>query len=251
MNIMIRILREDNPGWSIKRIIKQILIENEDISISERSIYNHLDDHNRALIDSKYHHKPQQNIIIDNNDENLHPQVIEESSIHEEMNATESQSKELTDKEKEEMVSKLLRKDIYEYANEREISADKKLMLTNSRLQKHPKIQETLINDLVLKTNKETKDIVAQKIMDLETGYLIHSETDDTYYYGDSDKRDLIKDKVVKHPVIAYLDIIKSMHKLCEELTGHKLEKDEFEYTEEHFKYTKEYRQEILRNIND
>ena len=41
------------------------------------------------------------------------------------------------------------------------------------------------------------------------------------------------------------------MHKLCENLTGHKLEKDEFEYTSEHFKYTKENRQEILRNIND
>ena len=42
-------------------------------------------------------------------------------------------------------------------------------------------------------TTKEEKDIVAQKIMDLETGYLIHSEKGDTYYYGDPDKRDLIK----------------------------------------------------------
>ena len=34
-------------------------------------------------------------------------------------------------------------------------------------------------------------------------------------------------------------------------LTGHKLEHGEFKYTEEHFKYTKEYRQEVLRNIDD
>jgi hypothetical protein len=55
-NTMIRILHEDNPGWSIKRIIKQIFIENEDVIgiPAERSIYDHLDDQNRALIDTRF-----------------------------------------------------------------------------------------------------------------------------------------------------------------------------------------------------
>ena len=173
MNTMIKILSEDNPGWSIKRIIKQILLENEDIGVSERSVYNHLDDQNRALVDPKYHHKPhQENIIIDNNDANLHPNVIEDSSIYKEIEDSESHGKELTDEEKDEVASKILRKDIYDYANEREISPDKKLMLTNSRLQKHPELQESLINQLVTKTNKEAKIEVAQTIMDLETGAL-------------------------------------------------------------------------------
>jgi len=50
---------------------------------------------------------------------------------------------------------------------------------------------------------------------------------------------------------MAYLYIISSIHKLCENLTGHKIEKGEFEFTDDHFKYTKEYRQEILRALND
>ena len=254
MNTMIRILSEDNPSWSIKRIIKQILLENEDIGVSERSVYNHLDDQNRALIDPKYHHKPhQENIIIDdNNGANLHPQVIEESSIYKEIEDSENQGKkELTDEEKEAAATKILSKDIYDYATERKLSADKKFMLTNSRLQKHPKIQESLINDLVLRSNNEAKNIVAQKISDLETGYLVPSESGQSYYYGDPDKRDLIKSKVVKDPAFAFLDIVKSVHKLCEDLTGHKLERSEFNYTEDHFKYTKEYRQEIIRGNND
>ena len=147
--------------------------------------------------------------------------------------------------------AKLLNKDIYDYANERELSPDKKLMLTNPRLQKHTKIQESLINDLVLRSNNEAKNIVAQKSSDLETGYSVPSESGQSYYYGDSDKRDLIKGKVVKDPAFAFLDIVKSGHKLCEELTGHKLERSEFNYTDDHFKYTKEYRQEIIRNNND
>ena len=40
-----------------------------------------------------------------------------------------------------------------------------------------------------------------------------------------SRKKVNLKGKVVKHPTMAYLDIISSIHKLCENLTGHKIEK--------------------------
>lgn len=66
-----------------------------------------------------------------------------------------------------------------------------------------------------------------------------------------SRKKVNLKGKVVKHPTMAYFDIISSIHKLCENLTGHKIEKGEFEFTDDYFKYTKEYRQEILRGLND
>ena len=248
MNTMIRILHEDNPGWSIKRIIKQILLENEDIiGISERSIYNHLDEQNKALIDTRFQNK---NNVLEDSGATLHPQVIEESSIYKEVEDTESQSKELTDKEKEIVASKILRKDIYDYANEREISADKKLMLTNSRLQKHPKLQESLINQLTTKNNNEAKVKVAQTIMDLETGTLFKNGNS---YIVDETSREKVdlKGKEVKHPGVAYLDIVKSVKKLCESLTDKKLDASNWKYTEDDFKYTKEFRQEIIRSNNN
>lgn len=252
MNTMIKILSEDNPGWSIKRIIKQILLENEDIGVSERSVYNHLDDQNRALVDPKYHHKPhQENIITDNNDANLHPNVIEDSSIYKEIEDSGSHGKELTDEEKDEVASKILRKDIYDYANEREISPDKKLMLTNSRLQKHPELQESLINQLVTKTNKEAKIEVAQTIMDLETGALFK---DGKSYIV----HDYLKDKIEtnpkteKHSRLIYFDLIGSMYKFSEQLTGYKLsKKEDCEYTDKHFEATKNYRLAILKILNN
>lgn len=78
-------------------------------------------------------------VVNDGNGANLHTTVIEDSSIYKEIDI--SDNKELTDEEKDKIAAKFLR-EIYDYANERDISADKKLMLTNYRLQKHPKIQE-------------------------------------------------------------------------------------------------------------
>ena len=75
-------------------------------------------------------------VVNDGNGANLHSTVIEDSSIYKEIDI--SDNKELTDEEKEKIAAKFLNREIYDYANEREISADKKLMLTNSRLQKHP-----------------------------------------------------------------------------------------------------------------
>lgn len=185
MNTMIRIIIEDNPGWSIKRIIKQILLENEDIGVSERSVYNHLDDQNRVLVDRKYHHKPhQENIIIDNNGANLRPQVIEDSSIYQEIDNAKSQIKELTDEEKEEKAKKLLTEPIYNYAKEREISPDKMLMIANPRLAKHAPLQESLINDVVTKSKNEANNIVDQMIHDIETGAL--SKEGNSYRYNES-----------------------------------------------------------------
>ena len=248
LNIMFTILQEENPDWSVKRIAKQIWIDNEGLpGISLQTIYNHLNDTNKALIDTRFQNRKK---VIEESGQSLDLILIEESSIYKEIEDSESQGKELTDEDKEDVASNTLRKDVYDYANERKLSADKKLMLTNSRLQKHPKLQESLINQLVTKTNKEAKVKVAQTIRDLETGALEKSGR--SYIVRDSlrEKIDL-KGKVVKHPGMAYLDIIKSVHKLCEELTGHKLERSEFHYTEDHFKYTKEYRQEIIRNNND
>ena len=152
------------------------------------------------------------------------------------------------------MASKLLKKDIYDYAREREVSSDKKLMLINSRLQIHPKIQERLINDLVLKTNKDAKKIIAQKIMDLETGALKKIKGTNDYIY-DGDKRDKIdaKAKIVKSPIMIYLDLMGKMNELMELLTGHKLTEDEEYpyYTEEHVQYTEKHRIELLKSLDE
>ena len=245
MNTMIRIVIEDNPGWSIKRIIKQILLENEDIGVSERSVYNHLDDQNRALVDPKYHHKPhQENIIIDNNGANLRPQVIEDSSIYQEIDNAKSQIKELTDEEKEEKAKKLLPEPIYNYAKEREISPDKMLMIAHTRLAKHPPLQESLINDVVTKSKNDAKNTVDQMIHDIETGAL--SKEGNSYRYNES-----VREKLEVRPTKHYLNLLRNMHKMLFALTGHKINKGEYRYFEETVTYSKDHRRQMLDELND
>jgi hypothetical protein len=55
MNVMIEILHEDNPAWSINQIAKYIWNENKKVwGFSVRSIYNHLNKQNRELIEKKF-----------------------------------------------------------------------------------------------------------------------------------------------------------------------------------------------------
>ena len=216
------------------------------------SVYNHLDDQNRALVDPKYHHKPhQENIIIDNNGTNLHPNVIEESSIYnKEIENTENQSKELTDEEKEEKAKKLLSEPIYNYAKEREISPDKMLMIANPRLAKHLPLQESLINDVVTKSNNDAKNTVDQVIMDLETGALSKDGKSYVIYYHLRDKIDR-RPEGEKSPFEYYFELSKDMLKFLQHITGYKIVKGEFEYSEKHIENSEKHRIDIIKSLGE
>jgi hypothetical protein len=159
-----------------------------------------------------------------------------------------------------------LPKEVVEYANKTGglsgLSTNKLELLINKRLKPYPELQKHLIDKIIDKekttdeikiTDNQASDIVHQTISDVEVGYLTPDSTGKVFTYsGDPLKRDLIKGNKteVKDPTTAYFDIIKSIRKLCENLTGNKLEQIE-KYTDDHFKYTKEYRQEIIRSIDD
>ena len=251
MNIMVEILAEDNPDWSIKKIAKQIIIESEGIIgfKSIQTIYNNLNEKNRELVDPKYHHKSKQPPAIKYDGLTLyHPAPIENHPIYTEIQKS-SEDQNLTEEEKEEKASKLLPEDIYDYAKEREISAEKKLMIANPRLAKHPELQERLIDNIVTKTNNESKIRVAQEIRDLETGAI--TKIGDEYHFDETSRERIEKNAVAKPPRESYLNLNRAIHNLCKELTNYKLDpkKGDFHYNEKHFKYSSEHREEILNSI--
>ena len=143
----------------------------------------------------------------------------------------------------------MLPEDIYDYAKEREISAEKKLMIVNPRLAKHPELQERLIDNIVTKTNDESKIRVAQEIRDLETGAI--TKIGDEYHFDETSRERIEKNAIAKSPRESYVNLIRAIHNLCKELTNYKLDskKGDFHYTEKHFKYSSEHREEILNSI--
>lgn len=150
-----------------------------------------------------------------------------------------------------------LPKDVAEKVKESRLSTDKLEMLLTKNIKQHPELQKTLIDKIkdtkriieeVKISDNKAREIVEQTNRDIETGAI--QKVGKTYMRYDelSEKLD---DQIVKTPNQRYLDIIKSVHKLCESLTGKKLDTSNWKYTEDHFKYTKEYRQEILRENRD
>ena len=151
-----------------------------------------------------------------------------------------------------------LPKEVVEYANkDGELSTNKLEMLLTKNIKQYPELQKTLIDKIkdtkrikeeVKISDNKAREIVEQTNRDIETGAI--QKVGKTYMRYDelSEKLD---DQIVKTPNQRYLDIIKSVHKLCESLTGKKLDTSNWKYTEDHFKYTKEYRQEILRGNRD
>jgi hypothetical protein len=62
------------------------------------------------------------------------------------------------------------------------LSETKKILLTNSKLRKHPQIQKDLIKDIATKSDKEAAHKVRQTVSDLETGYIRKSPNTDQYW---------------------------------------------------------------------
>jgi hypothetical protein len=79
LNIMVKILHEEHPDWSINRIAHQIWIENEDLDgFSKDKIYRKLDQVNRSLIDQA---KQNRNKVLEKSVLSSKHKIIEDSSI--------------------------------------------------------------------------------------------------------------------------------------------------------------------------
>ena len=80
------------------------------------------------------------------------------------------------------------------------LSREKKKLIANKRLKDHPEMQVTLIHEIDDVSNDKAREIVAQRIMDLETGY--YEKTKDGYTI-DNSKREKIEKDPVQIPIDA------------------------------------------------
>lgn len=144
-----------------------------------------------------------------------------------------------------------LPKSVLKLAEKIELSQNKLRLIANPRLKEHSELQKGLVESIAPLSLDQAKIKVAQKIRDLETGYLIQSESGDSYWYsGDTDKREIIKSNRVAVKFIDHLDIMGTGLKFLETLTGHKLGKGEFKYTKKIIENTEKHRIDIIKSCN-
>jgi ParB/RepB/Spo0J family partition protein len=143
---------------------------------------------------------------------------------------------------------------VLEYAGKVGLSTHQKIALTHSKLREHPKIQKIAIDRIKREAGKDikiTRLIVAQYIRDLETEALLK---DGNSYIQQPSLREKIKpsieSEIVKSPHQYYFDILESAQDLIKYLTGHQLTKGEYEYTENHIKYSSSHRLELIKSLD-
>jgi ParB/RepB/Spo0J family partition protein len=128
------------------------------------------------------------------------------------------------------------------------LNINKKNMLINKELNKHPHIQKNLIDQIKYKPEKEARKIVAQEIRDLETGATI--KHGNSYLFDDS-KREKIDTKISTEKSAAqyYLEINEKLNELMYLLTGHKLAQDETCFDPNHVDNTQKHRTDIVKGL--
>ncbi|MGE5634008.1 MAG: hypothetical protein ACM3VV_02135 [Deltaproteobacteria bacterium] len=83
LNEMVSLIHKEFPEWSISKIAKKIWIDNEDLDgFSQRTVYNNLNENNKALLDPSFQNNAKKNNVIEESIATLQPNVIEDSSIH-------------------------------------------------------------------------------------------------------------------------------------------------------------------------
>lgn len=133
-------------------------------------------------------------------------------------------------------------------------SMPQKQFLTNSKLRAHPKIQIRLAKDMKDLDNEQSRQLVKQTIHNLQTGSLYKSEEDENKYSYDVEKYEDLDNKQVieteKTPTVKFLDIAKANSNLLRRMTGHIISRDEYNYDIKHIQYTKDWRKEIVTEMD-
>ena len=133
-------------------------------------------------------------------------------------------------------------------------SVKQKQLLTNSKLRAHPKIQIRLAKEMKDLDNPQSQQFVQQTIHNLQTGSLYKSEEDENKYsynvekYEDLDNKQVIEKE--KTPTIKFLEIAKANSNLLRRMTGHVISRDEYNYDIKHIQYTKDWRKEIVTEMD-
>ena len=131
-----------------------------------------------------------------------------------------------------------------------DLTLHQRVMLTNTRLRKHPEIQQRLIQRITGLPAKKSRLLVSQMISDLETGAVFKQGEAGNYLFSPY-SREKVEEKVVveKSQVEKYLEIIKGISELMYSITGHRITRGEFKYQSKHVEYSEYHRLEILKNL--
>ena len=137
-----------------------------------------------------------------------------------------------------------LKPSIYKYAQENDLVTSKKIMLTHTKLRKHPQLQKELIHRIKFMRIEDARLEVDQMIQDIVTGAI--KKDGNSYYYDES-----VREKLEVRPTKHYLNLMRQMHKMLFSLTGHKINRGEYRYFQETVTYSKDHRKAILEELNE
>lgn len=129
------------------------------------------------------------------------------------------------------------------------LSLEKRIMLTNSKLREHPTLQKILIEKIQGLSGKKARVEVNQYIRDLETGALLHDQGSYIWDYTAREKIDS-KLRIERNAGQYYLDISEKIENLMYLLTHHKLARGESYYEPNHVEYSEKHRLDILKGLN-
>lgn len=129
------------------------------------------------------------------------------------------------------------------------LSLEKRIMLTNSSLRKHPKLQKGLIEKIHGLSGKKARIQVNQIIRDLETGAIFK---DQGAYIWDFGTREKVNSKLMIERTSGeyYLEISETIENLMYLLTHHKLARGESYYEPNHVDLSEKHRIDMLRGLN-
>ena len=270
INHMVSISHQQYPDWSINKIAQRIYIKCQNLEgFSTRTIYNSLNEENRQLLDLSHSSHTNRKKVLEQSVATLQPNVIEESSTSTEPQITEQEADEILKdveieeekpnkefqhwrllKAKEEEIKKQLPQKVVEYAEKYELSTNKLELLNHPKLKKYPILQEHLVYNIKDYSPQKASDKVYQTISDLDTKYLVPSETGEVFTYsGDPLKRDIISKNEAKDPHDYYMDLHTALNKLLYLLTGHKKD-DREHYTKDIVNNSHNHRLDIAKSIN-
>ena len=192
------------------------------------------------------------------NDEN----VVNITTSYETQETTEreQQKKEFQEwqilKTKREEIEKQLPEEVVKYAKSVGLSNSKLELLNHKRLKKeHPEFLKSIIGQIEDKSDRVARDKIAQKVIDIETGYIVKEGNNGSYVYSGKDARDreIIKsntDKIIDLPPAIELDIVRYCNRIIFLITGRALTRGETEYTKEIIDKNKERRYKIVKSCD-
>lgn len=138
---------------------------------------------------------------------------------------------------------------VLEKADKLGLSTDKKIALTHTSLRKHPKLQNSLVNDLAKKQSTAlAREKVYQTARDLETGAI--EKVGKTYMQYDS-FRDKLSKKTEKLPTQSPLKITAAVKKLLFELTDIQIPKTKVRYNEDLLPNSKGFMTSVVKAANN